>query len=686
MELYLRGANASDKKKIFEWANEAENRRNSFQQNPIPWEDHEVWFDKVLASEDTLLFVGMDFMKPVGTVRIHKTEDGIGEISYSVDADCRNQGIGKKLLFLLEKELLKETGNHPKAPVRKLVGKVKKENVASCHVFEHLGYHLQESNAVQSSNADQEGNDSLPYGNDCQETDFLCYEKELPSSMKEWKQSRNILPVSKSRQANFEILRCLAMMMILVLHYLSKGGLLEQTLGQNHSLNNILRWTLEAFCLASVNVYVFISGYFLIDRKFQLSRFVRLWCEVFFYSVGIVLVCIATQMVNVRELLNLHELLFYFFPVVNGHYWFATAYLLLLLFVPFMGSGIRKLGQKQHACLLWLLLILFSFSKTLIPFSLGIDDRGNGVIWFLCLYVLASYIRLYGLSVIATKGKSIAIYLCSVALIVFSMAFYTGSFMADYPDAATIPTGYNFVFVLTASLGLFGFFQNLSCKDNVFTRFFVRIAPYTFGVYLIHEHLLLRYAWPQWFRVSGDYGMLRILHLILSVLVLFCGGIVIDFLRELFFRGIEALMEIGLRIYYKKQEVWDYLIFGGLTTLVNWVAYLLASRAFLVNFLADDINKKVSNVIAWVVAVIFAYWTNRKFVFHSEVVDGKGVAKEFFSFVGARVFSFLVEQFLFMLMLDLLHSNDLVAKLVIGIVVIILNYIFSKLWIFQKKK
>lgn len=668
MELYLRSANASDKKKIFEWANEAESRRNSFQQKPIAWEEHETWYDKVLVSEDTYLFVGMDFMKPVGTVRIHKIGDGVGEISYSVDADCRNQGIGKKLLLLLEKELIKENQKHPDNPVQKLVAKVKKENVASCHVFEHLGYHLQESNAVQSYS-----------------DDYLCYEKDLPSSLKEWKQSSDKVFASKSRQANFEILRCLAMMMILVLHYLSKGGLLEQTLGQDHGLNNVFRWILEAFCLASVNVYVLISGYFLIDRKFQLSRFVRLWCEVLFYSVGIVIVCIAAQMVDVRDLLNLHELLFYFCPVVNGHYWFATAYLLFLLFVPFLGNGIRKLGQKQHACLLWLLLLLFSLSKTLIPFSLGFDDRGNGVVWFLCLYVLAAYLRLYGLPIISTKGKSFALYLCSVAMIVFSMAFYTGSFMAAYPEAAAIPTAYNFVFVLTASLGLFGFFRNLSCKDNVFTRFFVRIAPYTFGVYLIHEHLLLRYAWPEWFRVSGDYGMLRILHLVLSVLVLFCGGIVIDFLRELLFRGIEALMEIGLRIYYKKQEVWDYLIFGGLTTLVNWVAYLLASRIFLVNFLTDDVNKKVSNVIAWVVAVIFAYWTNRKFVFHSEIVDGKGMAKEFFSFVGARVFSFLAEQLLFSLMLDFLYCNDLVAKLVIGIVVIILNYIFSKLWIFRKK-
>lgn len=94
----------------------------------------------------------------------------------------------------------------------------------------------------------------------------------------------------------------------------------------------------------------------------------------------------------------------------------------------------------------------------------------------------------------------------------------------------------------------------------------------------------------------------------------------------------------------------------------------------------------VASVIAWILSVIFAYVTNRMFVFHSTVTEKKAVLKEFFSFVSARIFSFLMELLLMYVMVDRLQINDLISKFVIGFVVIALNYIFSKLWIFKEKK
>ena len=99
----------------------------------------------------------------------------------------------------------------------------------------------------------------------------------------------------------------------------------------------------------------------------------------------------------------------------------------------------------------------------------------------------------------------------------------------------------------------------------------------------------------------------------------------------------------------------------------------------------ETTRELVANLIAWVVAVLFAYWTNRNFVFRSQIKDFVGIMKEFASFIGARIFSFVVEQVLFYMMVDRLLINDLISKLVISVVVIILNYIFSKMWIFGKK-
>ena len=93
-----------------------------------------------------------------------------------------------------------------------------------------------------------------------------------------------------------------------------------------------------------------------------------------------------------------------------------------------------------------------------------------------------------------------------------------------------------------------------------------------------------------------------------------------------------------------------------------------------------------ANVIAWIAAVLFAYWTNRNFVFRSTITGFAARLREFWQFVAARIFSFLVELVMFFVMIHILKMNDIVSKLIVGIVVIILNYIFSKLWVFKDNK
>ena len=88
MSLYLRSANERDIRKVFDWANEETTRANSFHTEKISWEEHTSWYQKVLQSEEVSLYIAMDFMKPVGQVRLQKEAD-TGFISYSVDKDCR---------------------------------------------------------------------------------------------------------------------------------------------------------------------------------------------------------------------------------------------------------------------------------------------------------------------------------------------------------------------------------------------------------------------------------------------------------------------------------------------------------------------------------------------------------------------------------------------------------------------
>lgn len=139
------------------------------------------------------------------------------------------------------------------------------------------------------------------------------------------------------------------------------------------------------------------------------------------------------------------------------------------------------------------------------------------------------------------------------------------------------------------------------------------------------------------------------------------------------------------KLFKKYREIIVYVIFGVLTTLVNWAVYTL-----MVKYLHIDMT--VSNGVAWVAGVIFAFVTNKIWVFRSKSKKSSTVIREFFFFVGARVITGLMETFLPTMLVNLglnqkvFGIDGAVAKLIVSVAVVILNYVFSKLIVFRKKK
>ncbi|MCQ2516774.1 MAG: GtrA family protein [Saccharofermentans sp.] len=121
-----------------------------------------------------------------------------------------------------------------------------------------------------------------------------------------------------------------------------------------------------------------------------------------------------------------------------------------------------------------------------------------------------------------------------------------------------------------------------------------------------------------------------------------------------------------------------YGIFGVLTTVVNYFVYWLCARPL-------SLDPMVSNTIAWVAGVAFAYVTNRKYVFESQENSTKGIIRELGSFTVSRLFTYFVEQAILFVFVKRLGFNDLIIKLIANVVVIILNYVLSKLIVFKKK-
>lgn len=127
----------------------------------------------------------------------------------------------------------------------------------------------------------------------------------------------------------------------------------------------------------------------------------------------------------------------------------------------------------------------------------------------------------------------------------------------------------------------------------------------------------------------------------------------------------------------KYREMLLYLFFGGCTTLVNIVSYYICSRL--------GMSTALSTVIAWVLSVLFAYATNRKFVFLSKATGLAAILKETAGFFLCRLVTGLLDLAIMVVFVDVLHFNGMVIKILSNVIVIILNYAASKLMIFKNK-
>lgn len=342
----------------------------------------------------------------------------------------------------------------------------------------------------------------------------------------------------KERMANLEVLRCVAMMMVVVLHYLGKGGLLPD-LTAPLSAQDTAAWLLEAFCIVAVNVYMMISGYFLCESSFKFSRLLQLWLQVWIYSVVIGVLAVATGIVPAQEI-STHYYLTLLFPVTMGHYWFLTAYVFLYVLLPLLGEGLRRMTKQQFQVALVLLFTTFCLLKSVLPFRLEEDSKGYDCIWYLCVFCVAAYIRRFGIPFLQKKSHALILYLTGVfgtfgeAMLLHLFYLKTGSLEL----ILKIPYEYNHIFPFLASVGLFCLFLDSRIQGKI-GGVAVKIAPYTLGVYLLHENLGVRYAWQAWLGtkvISNAWQLLA--WTMLAVVVVFVLGILVDLVRKTLCGGL----------------------------------------------------------------------------------------------------------------------------------------------------
>lgn len=168
--------------------------------------------------------------------------------------------------------------------------------------------------------------------------------------------------VSKQKELNYgiELLRIVSMMMIVTLHVLGRGGVLEESVvggGQYHAA-----YFMEIACYCAVDCYALISGYVMFDSKFKYGKFILLMFQVYFYSLGITIVYLILK----PEYVNIGCLIKSLFPILSKQWWYLSAYAGMYLFIPFMNSIVSTMKKKEVKMLNFSIILVFSFVGTAV--------------------------------------------------------------------------------------------------------------------------------------------------------------------------------------------------------------------------------------------------------------------------------------------------------------------------------
>lgn len=288
----------------------------------------------------------------------------------------------------------------------------------------------------------------------------------------------------QKRHSGFETMRILSMVMIVLMHGIGHGGL--GSAAPQGSAAFWIYWLLFILARVSTNCFVMLSGYYLSERKgaVRAGRLFRIGAQVWFYSMLTFCVAVKAGAVPLSAISLLRALL----PLTSNGYWFASAYFLMYLSVPVLNAVVQSLDRRQYKTLLLVALLLQSVWGTLFYWATDETFVNNGYsfIWFYTLYFMAAYFRKYRVTV--PSGLCLLAYLAASAAGLFNRmlalrvenALHLNSFVNTV-------NGYQALATVIASAAMFLLFQNIRIRSDYWRRWVFRLAPLSFGVYLLHD-------------------------------------------------------------------------------------------------------------------------------------------------------------------------------------------------------
>jgi hypothetical protein len=315
------------------------------------------------------------------------------------------------------------------------------------------------------------------------------------------------------------------MLLIVAHHYVVNSGLLDVMYQDGLTVRSIFLFLYGAWGKVGINCFVLITGYFMCQSKITAHKFFKLLFEIEFYNVIIYFIFLATG----YESFSLKGIVKAFIPITSVSDGFSGCYILFYLFIPFLNILIHNINEKQHIALLVLVAFIYVILGTIPKFAVTF----NYVTWFIVLYFIAAYLRMYPKAIFdSTKfwgWMSLLSFILSCASIVVMVAIDQKFNTSDH--AFYFVNDSNKILAVVDAICWFMFFKNINIKNS---KIINAIASTMFGVLMIHANSDTMRQW-LWKDLLNNVGMfdssLLYVHAIVSVFVIFIVCAAIDYLR-----------------------------------------------------------------------------------------------------------------------------------------------------------
>lgn len=350
--------------------------------------------------------------------------------------------------------------------------------------------------------------------------------------------------MKKSRNSNIELLRIISIIMIVISHYSIHNGILKYTMPVGFN-----RFFLEISTLGNIGtiIFILITGYYLSknDNGLKLTKIFKLYLQILFYSVFIYIVLVIFKL----EPFNIKVLIKVFLPISFEEYWFASVYILLYIFHPYINRLLNKLDRKEHFKLVLTGLIIFSFLSTITTKKYF----ANELIQFILFYSIGAYLSKYKNNIFNNQKLNKIILIISSLILISSVIFFdiVGTKVNLFNQNSVYLFSRTSIISIAFAVSLFNIFINKKEKNNTHIN---SISTCVFGVYLIFDNNYIRnILWSDILKNKNYINSIFLVpHMIISVAIVFIICIYIEYIRKFI---LDNIYEKHISNYIEKLQL-----------------------------------------------------------------------------------------------------------------------------------